>query len=60
MDYRAEIRQTSPEATEAIAHLAEDTTVTCNARAKLHNIVRENIPAHGGGGGEMIFGRSKT
>ena len=54
-DVRAEKRQTSSEATEAIAHLAEDTigsityTVTCNVRAELHNIVRENLPANGGG-----------
>ena len=46
-DVRAEIRQTSSEATEAIAHLAEDTigsiafTVTRNVRAELQNIVRE-------------------
>ena len=50
----------------AIAHLAEATigsitsTVTCNVSAELHTIVRENLPANGGGGGEMIFGRSKT
>ena len=55
MDDRAEIRQTSSKATEAIAHLAQDTvgfiafTVTCNVRAELHNIVRENLPALGGG-----------
>ena len=55
-DVRAEIRQTSSEATGAIAHLAEDTigfitsTVTCNVRAELHNLVRENLPANGGGG----------
>ena len=54
-DVRAEIRQTSSEATEAIAHLAEDTigsitsTVTRNVRAELQNIVRENLPANGGG-----------
>ena len=60
------IRQTSSEATEAIAHLAEDaigsitSTVTFfNVRAELHNIVRENLPANGGVS-EMIFGRSKT
>ena len=54
-DVKAEIRQTSSEATEAMAHLAEDTigsityTGTCNVRAELHNIVRENLPANGGG-----------
>ena len=54
-DVRAEIRQTSSEATEAIVHLAEDTigsitsTVTYNVRAKLHNSVRENLPANAGG-----------
>ena len=54
-DVREEIRQTSSEATEAIAHLAEDTigsrtsTVTRNVRAELQNIVRENLPANGGG-----------
>ena len=58
-DYvRAEIVQTSSEAAEAIAHLAEDTigsiksTVTRNdiyVRSELYNIVRENLPANGGG-----------
>ena len=54
-DVRAEIIKTSSEATEAIAHLAEDTigsitsTVTRNVRAELQNIVRENLPANGGG-----------
>ena len=54
-DVRAEIRQTSSEATEATAHLAEDTigsitsTVTRIVRAELQSIVRENLPANGGG-----------
>ena len=54
-DVRAEKRQTSSEATEAIAHLAEDTigsitsTVACDVRAELHSIVRENLPANGAG-----------
>ena len=54
-DVRAEMRQTSSEATEAIAHLAEDTigsitfTVTRNVGAELQNIVGENLPANGGG-----------
>ena len=54
-DVREEVRQTSLAATEAIAHLAEDTigsiasTVTCNVRAELHNIVRQNLQANGGG-----------
>ena len=58
-------RQTLSEATEAIAHLAEDpigsitSTVTRNMRAELQNIDGENLPANGGGG-EMIFGRPKT
>ena len=63
---RAEIRQTSSEATEAIAHLAEGTigsitsTVTRNVRAELLSIVTGNLPANGGGRGKMIFGRPKT
>ena len=46
-DVRSEMRQTSSEATEAIAHLAEDTicsitsTVSRNVRAELHNFIRE-------------------
>ena len=54
-DVKAEIRQTSSGATEAIVHLAEDTIgyimsiVTFNVRTELHNIVRENLPANGGG-----------
>ena len=53
-DVRAEIRQTSSKAPEAIAHLAEDTigsitsTVTCNGRPELPYIVRENLPANEG------------
>ena len=56
MDYvGAEIKQTSSEGTEVIAHLAKDTigsipsTVTCNVRVELRSIGRENLPANRGG-----------
>ena len=54
-DVRTKIWQTSSEATQAFAHLAEDTTgcvsstPTFNVRAELNNVVRKNLPANGGG-----------
>ena len=55
--FREKMRQTSSEATEAIARLAESTigpitpTVSLNVRTELHNVIRENVQANGGAGG---------